>query len=383
MSVRQNEAQQVSDLIGDIYDAALDPALWQNALEGVAGFVRGTASALFIKDAVRKAHNDLYTWGYDPDFMQTYLEKYVQIDPFTTGQFFFDIDEPICLADLMPHEEFRKSRFYREWVRPQRWIDALGVTLQKSATTYAVLSVIRHEDNGIVDDEARRRAKLIAPHIKRAVLVGKVIDLHKVEAAALADTLDGLADAMFLVDAGSRIVHANVAGHALLAQDSVIRASAGKLVVRDTQADHALHDIFANAEAGDIAVGTRGTALPIAAYDGGRYVAHVLPLTAGARKKASTAYSAVAAVFMRKAAFEQPHPLDIIASTFKLTPAEMRVMMMIVEVGGVPEVAPVLGVSETTVKTHLQHIFAKTRTTRQADLVKLVASYMSPLGPAG
>ena len=61
----------------------------------------------------------------------------------------------------------------------------------------------------------------------------------------------------------------------------------------------------------------------------------------------------------------------------------MRVLMMIVDLGGVPEVASVLGVSATTVRTHLQHIFAKTGTTRQADLVKLVSSYMSPLGPTG
>jgi DNA-binding CsgD family transcriptional regulator len=54
--------------------------------------------------------------------------------------------------------------------------------------------------------------------------------------------------------------------------------------------------------------------------------------------------------------------------------------MMIVQLGGVPEVAPVLGLSEATVKTHLQRIFAKTDTSRQADLVKLVAGYISPLG---
>jgi len=46
----------------------------------------------------------------------------------------------------------------------------------------------------------------------------------------------------------------------------------------------------------------------------------------------------------------------------------------------VPEVAPALGISETTVKTHLQRIFDKTGSSRQADLIKLVAGYMSPLG---
>jgi FixJ family two-component response regulator len=48
-------------------------------------------------------------------------------------------------------------------------------------------------------------------------------------------------------------------------------------------------------------------------------------------------------------------------------------------IGGVPEIAPVLGISETTVKTHLQHVFEKTGTQRQADLVKLVAGYISPI----
>lgn len=374
------DVEQLSLLIGDIYDAALDPALWPRVLEGSASFVGGTASGLFIKDSVHKTHNNVITWGYDPDYTRVYLEKYVRLDPFTTGQFFFDIEEPISLADIVPHEEFRKSRFYDEWVRPQHWIDALGITVEKSLTSYAAFSIIRHETNGVVDGEAKQRAKLIAPHIRRAVLIGKTVDLHKVEAAALADTLDGLADAMFLVDADGRIAHANASGHKTLAVGRVVRAIGGKLVVSDAEADRALHDVFVMADTGDLAVGVKGVAVPFLAHDEERYVVHVLPLTSGARRTAGIAYSAVAAVFVRKAALDLPHPLETIARTFKLTSAEMRVLMMIVEIGGVPEVAPVLGVSETTVKTHLQRVFEKTGTKRQADLVKLVAGYMTPLG---
>jgi DNA-binding CsgD family transcriptional regulator len=91
-------------------------------------------------------------------------------------------------------------------------------------------------------------------------------------------------------------------------------------------------------------------------------------------------YLAVAAVFSRKAALDLPHPLEAIATTYKLTPAELRVLMSIVEIGGVPEIAPVLGMSETTVNTHLYHVFEKMGAKRQADLVKLVAGFMSPLG---
>ena len=65
----------------------------------------------------------------------------------------------------------------------------------------------------------------------------------------------------------------------------------------------------------------------------------------------------MAAVFVRKAEIELPHPLETIATVFRLTSAEMRVLMMIVQLGGVREVAPVLGISEPTVKTHLAALY--------------------------
>src|SRR6185436_10659504 len=202
---------------------------------------------------------------------------------------------------------------------------------------------------------------------------------HQVEAAALADALDGIAAGMVLVDAAGRVVRANARGLNMLSEGLVIRDAGGKLAAVDAGGSYRLFDFFANVEAGDASIGTKGIAVPLSARNGERYVAHVLPLTSGARRQAGVAYSAVAAVFVRKAALDLPHPLEVIATTFKLTPAEMRVLMMIVQVGGVPEVAPVLGLSEPTVKTHLQHIFQKTGASRQADLVKLVAGYMSPL----
>jgi len=69
----------------------------------------------------------------------------------------------------------------------------------------------------------------------------------------------------------------------------------------------------------------------------------------------------------------------MIGDLYELTPAETRVLVAIVEIGGVPRVASFLGISETTVKTHLGHLFRKTGTKRQADLVKLVARFMSAI----
>jgi DNA-binding CsgD family transcriptional regulator len=373
------EAQQVSALIGDIYDAALDPELWPRVLEKGCGFVGGVASNLYSEDSAAKTGSTHCTWGVDRHYGRLYRDKYIKFNPFTTAQLFFDVEQVISLDDIVPRAEFHETVFYKEWVKPQGWIDAASAVLEKSVTSYAALSVIRHERQGLIDDEARWRMSLLVPHVRRAVLIGKVIELHKAEAATLADTLDGLTAGMFLVDRTGRIVHANASGRAMLSDARFVRAASGRLYAADAAANQTLQDIFAAAEWGDQAVGVKGISVPLPARAGPEHVAHVLPLTAGTRRKAGARYAAVAAIFVREASLDAPSPLETIAKRFQLTPSELRVLLAIVEIGGAPEVANALGVSEATVKTHLRHVFEKTSTTRQADLVKLVARFANPL----
>jgi DNA-binding CsgD family transcriptional regulator len=376
--------ETVSSLIGDIYDAALDPELWAAVLCKARTFVGGSSAALFAKDAMRKSLKLYYDDGaLDRHYVRLYLDTYVKLDPFTTGHFFTEIEQPVSAVDLVPYDEFKETRFYKEWSAPQGLVDFICAPLDKSATSAAMFGVFRSEQDGFVDDGTRRRMRLIVPHIRRAVLIGRVIDLKTSEAATFADSLDGLSAGMFLVDEAGRIVHANASGQALLHERSVLRAVDGRLLAGDAGAARALNEVFAVAGGGDAAVGTKGIAVPLNGRGGERHVAHVLPLTSGARRRAGATYTAVAAVFVHKAALEAPALPEAIAKTFNLTPSELRVLLAVVQVGGVPETAVALGIGEATVKTHLHRLFCKTGTTRQADLVKLVAGYSnSPVGSA-
>ena len=274
---------------------------------------------------------------------------------------------------------FSNSRFYREWVRPQELVDNVSVALDKSAAGAALFAVFRHQRHGLADEETRRRMQLVAPHVRRAALVGRAIAHKGAEAATLADTVDGLRAGVFLVDGLARIVHANAEGQAMLSQGSVLRSVHGKLLATDTNATRILHDVVATAGGGDSALGIRGIAVPLPARDGERYVAHVLPLASAARRRAGACYAATAAVFVQKAALETRSAPEVVASTFNLTPTELRVLLTIVELSGVAETADALGITRATVKTHLHRLFRKTATARQVELVKLVAGFANPL----
>jgi DNA-binding CsgD family transcriptional regulator len=223
----------------------------------------------------------------------------------------------------------------------------------------------------------RRRLALLVPHMRRAILIGKVIDLKTVRSQAFEETIDGLAAGVFLLDAHGKVAHANAAAHALLAEGDAARLAGGGLVVFDPEAERVLREAIAAAGEADSTAGAGG--ITLFGLSGVGYVAHVLPLASGARRAAGAPHAASAAVFLRRAIVDLAQAVGSLARHHGLTPAETRVLLAVAERGGVGQIAAGLGMSEATVKTHLQRIFKKTGTGRQVDLVKLAFGFAGSL----
>jgi DNA-binding CsgD family transcriptional regulator/PAS domain-containing protein len=370
--------ENLPKLITQIYDAALAPDLWTDVLSRIGEFVGGEGGGIVSKDAVTKASTPHYHFGVDPDYVRIYSQTHSKFDSLSTLPL-FDLEQVVSVPELVPYHEFRQGRFFHEWMSPQDWVDTASAVLEKSASSCLFLAVLRTRERGLVDDEMRQRMVLVVPHVRRAMLIDRMIDQKTAQASALADTLDNISAGVFLVDGDGRIVHANASGEALLHERSVLRAGDGRLAAIATDANQELNRSLTSAGGGDTAFGAKGVAMPLAARDGERYVAHVLPLTTGERRQAGAGYAATAALFVHKATLEVPSPPETIARVYNLTPTELRVLLAVVEIGGVPEIAQALDIGESTVKTHLHRLFAKTETTRQAELVKLVAGFSNPL----
>jgi DNA-binding CsgD family transcriptional regulator len=277
---------------------------------------------------------------------------------------------------VVPEARLHATRFYKEWLEPQGFVDCVGAILEKSWTSAAVFVIFRNKDQGMVDETVRRKMALLVPHIRRAVVIGKTIDLQSVTNANFANTLDALSTAVYLLSDSRHIIHANQSGISLRARADIFRATGDVLKACDPKIDGQLQEIFSAASIDEYFIDAKGTAVGLNGKDAERYIAHVLPLASKGRGRGF--HAAAFAVFVHQAALQRPTLVEAVANRFRLTPAELRVLFAIIEVGGVPEIAPILGVSETTVKTHLKHLFAKTGTNRQADLVRLVAEFADP-----
>jgi DNA-binding CsgD family transcriptional regulator len=367
-----NAISQISGLLEDIYDAALEPTRWDDVVVGINSFVGGRACGIITKDPVSKFGITHHYCGADPHYIKLYADGYSRFDPLAR------LPAPgrvVSIPDLVPYDEYRRGPFYQEWLRPQGSVDCPTVLLDdQDCSSPTLLTFLTGKK--IMDADMRRRIALVAPHVKRSLMITRSIDHRTCEAATFADTLDGLSAGIFLVDSQCRLVHANLAGQDMLGEDDCLRSIGGQLVAGDRRVNQGLRESVAN---GGVGMASGSVAFSFAAHDGEHYVAHVLPLKSVMRTGAKAPATAVAAVFVRKVELDGQSYGGLVARTFGLTPAELRVLLTIVEVGGVPEASERLGIAETTVKTHLYRVFSKTGASRQADLVKLAAGFSNPL----
>jgi DNA-binding CsgD family transcriptional regulator/PAS domain-containing protein len=369
------QANRFSSLLGEIYDAAVDPALRSGALEQVSHFVGGCAATILSRDSARLSIEIHQHFGTESRFRQLYRDRYVELDPLIDRHLTHAAEQTIGVTDVMPHADFLATSFYREWVEPQGAIDLATIALEKSAARTTILQVLRHRSRGTVDEPMRERMRLLAPHLQRSRIMGRQIRARSHTVDDLADVLDGLSTAVCLLDADGRVMHANAACRRLFADANLLALVGERIVARNTQVDKIFRGLCEiDPDSGALSVARRQIELATS-VEGQHYLLQAFPLK---RDHSLSRDVAATALFVQKVSTTPWLAADAIAAAFRLTPSELRVLMAIVEIGGVPDIAAKLGIAETTVKTHLGRLFEKTGAGRQADLVKIAAGFAVP-----
>lgn len=363
-----------SELIESIYDAGLHPGLWGDVVVKLNTFIGSQACGLISKDPISKSGATHYYCGVDPHYIRLYAETYSRYDPLARLPSYGEVRN---IPDLVNFDEYRRGRFYQEWLRPQGCVDVANVVLERSGSPCPMLMTVI-PGREMLSAGKRARMQSLVPHVSRALMINRAVERKQQRSTALADVVDRLTTGVILLDSACNIIHRNPAAEAILAEADVLRAVSGRLVARSPEANLALRDIFR--DAGEVAAAAAsGRKIAMTSHDGIHYVAHVIALPSLVRGGAADRSSAVGALFVWKAELDGGKCAGLIDSAYELTPAELRVLLSIIDVGGVPETAAALGIAETTVKTHLHRVFVKTGVSRQADLVKLAAAFSSPL----
>lgn len=230
-------------------------------------------------------------------------------------------------------------------------------------THEVTLTLVRYAGPAF-DGAALQRVEDLRPHLPQAARLLAQLETAEKEHATVVALLDAIVEPFAVVDQHGRLVHANAAARAALDTTESVMLRDGVISTASERLDGELYTLIRDA-ARNRDVTPRGLALPGREPDRLGLVVRALPHTADADN------FPLVAVHLTSP-YDRPAPsLELLRVLFRLTPAEASLLQALAQGRRVEEHAQDRNVSVATVRTQLAHLFRKTGTNRQAELVRL------------
>lgn len=372
-----------SELIGSIYDCAIRPDGWSDTLQRICTALGGHSAGIVLLD-YRAARNDRLVRDWGPTMvwgerMGSLLESIKFIHRQFLGIGGSQIDKPILLPrDLSSEVKVFETPFYQQWAAPQEIHQVLESVALSDATRLGLFCVTRQLRSGEFTPEQVSLMARLAPHIRRAITIGDLLDEQAVRLQGISGAMDSFATGFVMVGNGGEILHVNDAAAAMLETGRPIRREGGNLVGMTDRATRELLEAVALAQRNEAEIGSCGIGIGLAGPGERSAVAHVLPLARGSIRTRLRP-QAMAAVFINTAAAQPFGDLKAVAAAFDFTPAETRLIAQLRDGLSLVQAADKLGIQQSTAKTHLGHIFDKVGVYRQNDVLALINRLIVPV----
>lgn len=361
-------------LIGEIYEAGLDPTRWSEVISGAAGLMGGTSGLVYGLDDAR-----LQAGWFGHHFPAEAMERYVAHYRLT-NLWAHEIDRrrvpvgrPVVTDALVDPAALERSEFYADYLSDLDIHRACTVLLHKDAETSAEshLCVYRSRSTSPFDAEAERLMRLLVPHLQRAQRIGITmaqLDLHAHSAYA---AIDALSTGVAMLTPQGTVQHLNPAAEAILGERDGLAVVQGRLSAARASDTAALGRLVARScrwQAVPV-----GGALQLERPSGRRPLQLVFtPLSARSGGPVGADLGAAALCLISGHERQMKDAQTLLPQLFGFTRAETHLAVGLLDGLSIADFAAANGVSTNTAKTHLSGLFAKTGTHRQGELMAVL-----------
>ncbi|MET0473051.1 MAG: LuxR C-terminal-related transcriptional regulator [Mycobacterium sp.] len=353
-----------SRLVSSIHAAAITPDHWGAVLSAVRDTLGGISGAMIMAD---EASRIIKSADLPGDAREAYVEHYRELDyvldaversPVGTMQ------SGTSLIALNPQSEFN-----HDWMRPHHMDDGIFVRLTDGPQPTCFLVASPRRDEPFASTERLALVEALIPHLQQALRTQDHLAELAHEADDLAEAVDGMRHGVFVVGPGSAVRYHNRTAEDIVAAGDGPRVRSGRLGLKIPSNDAELYHGILNAMGCNESGLRCGSSLLCPRPDGRRsYVVHVVPF----RSFASDGDEPRALVIVVDPERQAEPPRELLNRLYGLTRAEAEIALRVLRGEGLKPISEDISLSMATVKTHLQHVFCKTQTHRQAELVRLL-----------
>jgi DNA-binding CsgD family transcriptional regulator len=360
----------LSEFVGLIYDTALDPDAWPVMLNRLADLLAATTGAHFGSYNSRTYVTRNIAPRFDLEYIRSFSEYWAGRDFFWQRGASYPVRAVFMPETFMSREEHCRSAIFNEWYKPQGAEALMRTNLLIEGPVSTVVTVGRPYSEGDFGMREIRLFTALIPHLQRAVQLQLRLAGVDGPPTGSAEMLNRLLQGVLLVDASAWVIFANSAAERML------RAGSGLFLGRDgLRAETAgetrlLRRIIADCAEPRDELGGAGGRVRLSRENRAPLTVLVIP------HRARLAWIDVvrprAVLFVTDPEEAAAVRRENLRRDFGLTPAEAGFTREVLKADGLQAAADRLGISLTTARTHLAHVFDKTGTRRQAGLVRLI-----------
>ncbi|MDQ6868711.1 MAG: hypothetical protein M3178_10010 [Pseudomonadota bacterium] len=370
------------DLIAAIYDAIIEPSGWDDVVRRIVEATKSVAGGFYTRLA--DAADLSAMCNCDPFYADAFVQHYYKISPFNAAAAAIAPGEVRSATPITQTDSFKASAEFNEFMVPQGWADVVGVGLLRAPNEFRLLCVHRSPDAIWVEPAEWQLLETLAPHLKRAAAIHELLSRTRATTESLGAAVAAAGFAVFLLSEDCRVVFANAKAEDLVRRETGLRYEHGRLVATSpalTARLHALARQAASPKPGEAHAG--GTLELCHGENRPPLLAHVIPLAPNRTVTIFDLDRPAAAVFIVDPAAGLGAQIQQFAARFGLTAAETRVLAEIIAGNGLPAAAARLKITEMTARTYAKHIFAKTETNGQTELIRRFFETSLPGSPGG
>jgi DNA-binding CsgD family transcriptional regulator len=313
----------------------------------------------------------------DPADMHKYNEHYAGIDCWGThGRNLIAPGAVFLGQQLCPDGVLERSEFYADFLRPMSTFHEFCGIISVDAAAASVIASLRPKERGPFDDSDTLLLKTLMPHLQRALALQRRIAALETSSASAMDVLDTLPYGIVLISADVKVLLVNRFAKAIIDQNDGLTVIRQDLCTRRTEDTQRLRKLIHESVATSLGRGLRAGGTMNIPRPSQRCSFHVLVTPVHLRPILPSAQQPAAAAFISDPECQFETPVQTLGHLFELSHAEARLAAVLIKGYSLREASEELSVSLSTVRTHLQKLFEKTGTKRQATLIR--AFLMSP-----
>ncbi|GAA0680378.1 hypothetical protein GCM10009104_00880 [Marinobacterium maritimum] len=375
------DVEQFDSLLSALYEACMDNAYWDDALEQLRALFSANYVTLILKMPDSQDEDDLGLMVSVGDMQDSgkvvYFPYRHNLTPFVNQA----PDKVFTEEDLMSPEEWHDSPYRIHWCACNDVYHVMAVDISTQDSGTLRFRLTRPENSEPFSDNDKALCQFLLPHIRRSLNVRNLLDRSQTLGSLYSKAISRLSIATVLIDENGQILEENVFAKEILESGDGLKIVGGRLeasypsdnrelrrLIKDAfehkrgEGEHALPEAMSvTRPSGEVSLGV---------------VVESIPSTAWAEGKGQPA----AVVYIRDAVGKSQASNEVAKKLFGLTPAETALSVQLANGLSLEEAAEALNIRRNTARAHLRAIFSKTGVRRQTELVRIFLNSVAALG---